>query len=187
MEKSMKICIKLAKITLFFAVVILLCRFVLLPHIFPKKYQQEINYFCQQYELAPSLVYAVIFTESRFDKNAISSKDAKGLMQIREATGEWAAGLLDMEQYQKQTLFEANINIQIGCWYLNKLTNQFGTTQIALAAYNAGSGNVSKWLQDSRYSDDGITLKEIPYGETKRYVKKVMLVQKIYQWLYGIL
>ena len=102
-------------------------------------------------------------------------------MQIREATGEWAAGLLDMEQYQKQTLFEANINIQIGCWYLNKLTNQFGTTQIALAAYNAGSGNVSKWLQDSRYSDDGITLKEIPYGETKRYVKKVMLVQKIYK------
>ena len=167
----MKICIKLAKITLFFAVVILLCRFVVLPHIFPKKYQQEINYFCQQYELSPSLVYAVIFTESRFDKNAISSKDAKGLMQIGEITGEWAAELLDMEQYQKQMLFEPNINIQIGC----------------LAAYNAGSGNVSKWLQDSHYSDDGKTLIDIPYGETKRYVKKVMFVQKIYQWLYGMI
>ena len=183
----MKICIKLAKITLFFAVVILLCRFVVLPHIFPKKYQQEINYFCQQYELSPYLVYAVIYTESRFDKNAISSKDAKGLRQIGEITGEWAAELLDMEQYQKQMLFEPNINIQIGCWYLNKLTNQFGTTQTALAAYNAGSGNVSKWLQDSHYSDDGKTLIDIPYGETKRYVKKVMFVQKIYQWLYGMI
>ena len=183
----MKICIKLAKITLFFAVVILLCRFVVLPHIFPKKYQQEINYFCQQYELSPSLVYAVIFTESRFDKNAISSKDAKGLMQIGEITGEWAAELLDMEQYQKQMLFEPNIIIQFGCLFLNKLTNQFGTTQTALAAYNAGSGNVSKWLQDSHYSDDGKTLIDIPYGETKRYVKKVMFVQKIYQWLYGMI
>ncbi len=84
-------------------------------------------------------------------------------------------------------LFEPNINIQIGCWYLNKLTNQFGTTQTALAAYNAGSGNVSKWLQDSHYSDDGKTLIDIPYGETKRYVKKVMFVQKIYQWLYGMI
>ena len=115
------------------------------------------------------------------------SKDAKGLMQIGEITGEWAAELLDMEQYQKQMLFEPNINIQIGCWYLNKLTNQFGTTQTALAAYNAGSGNVSKWLQDSHYSDDGKTLIDIPYGETKRYVKKVMFVQKIYQWLYGMI
>ena len=69
---------------------------------------------------------------------------------------------------------------------MHKLHNQFETTQTALAAYNAGSGNVSKWLQDSNYSDDGKTLKDIPYEETKKYVKKVMIVQKIYQWIYHI-
>ncbi len=183
----MKLCIKLAKITLYFAVVILFCRFVLLPYIFPIKYQKEINYFSEQYALAPSLIYGVVFTESRFNENAISIKNAKGLMQIGQTTGEWAGEILNISEYHQEMLFEPTINIQIGCWYLHKLHNQFETTQTALAAYNAGSGNVSKWLQDSHYSDDGKTLIDIPYGETKRYVKKVMFVQKIYQWLYGMI
>lgn len=182
----MKICIKLAKMTLFFAVVILFCRFVLLPHVFPRKYQKEIEYFCQQYDLPDSLVYGVVFTESRFEEGAISIKEAKGLMQIGESTGEWAGGLLDITEYSQEMLFEPKVNIKIGCWYLNKLIHQFGVVETALAAYNAGSGNVSKWLKDEKYSDDGVLLKEIPYGETKRYVKKVMIVQKIYQWLYHI-
>ena len=127
----------IAKITLFFAVVVIVCRFVLLPFVFPRKYQKEIEYFSQEYHLPESLVYSVV-------------------------------------------------NIKIGCWYLDKLIHQFDGIQTALAAYNAGSGNVSKWLLDSKYSDDGKTLKEIPYGETKRYVKKVIITQKIYQWLYDI-
>ena len=182
----MKLCIKLAKITLYFAVVILFCRFVLLPYIFPIKYQKEINYFSEQYALAPSLIYGVVFTESRFNENAISIKNAKGLMQIGQTTGVWAGEILNISEYHQEMLFEPTINIQIGCWYLHKLHNQFETTQTALAAYNAGSGNVSKWLQDSNYSDDGKTLKDIPYEETKKYVKKVMIVQKIYQWIYHI-
>lgn len=182
----MKQFIKIAKITLFFAIIVILCRFVFLPHIFPRKYQKEIEHFCEQYDLSESLVYAVVFTESKFEHDAISSKEAKGLMQIGEMTGEWAGELLEITEYDKEMLFEPQINIKIGCWYLQKLTKQFGTVETALAAYNAGSGNVSKWLQNSEYSDDGKTLKEIPYGETKRYVKKVTATQKIYQWLYHI-
>lgn len=176
----------IAKITLFFAVVVILCRFVLLPFVFPRKYQKEIEYFSQEYHLSESLVYSVVFTESRFEHDAVSLKSAKGLMQIGEGTGEWAGGLLDITEYNQEMLFEPQVNIKIGCWYLDKLIHQFDNVQTALAAYNAGSGNVSKWLQDSKYSDDGKTLKEIPYGETKRYVKKVIITQKIYQWLYDI-
>ena len=178
--------LKIAKITLFFAVIILLCRFILLPFVFPRKYQTEIEYFSEQYNLPQSLVYSVVFTESRFEHDAVSMKSAKGLMQIGETTGEWAGDLLDITEYNQEMLFEPKVNIKIGCWYLNKLIHQFEIIQTALAAYNAGSGNVSKWLQDSNYSDDGKTLKEIPYGETKRYVKKVIVTQKIYQWLYDI-
>ena len=131
------------------------------------------------------MVYAVIFTESHFEERAVSTKNAKGLMQIGEGTGAWGADILRLEGYTKESLFVPHINIQIGCWYLERLEKQFGITETALAAYNAGSGNVSRWLENPNYSQDGKTLQQIPYGETKRYVKKVMTVQKIYQWLYG--
>ena len=182
----MRFSIKAAKITIFFAVIILFCRWVALPYIFPRKHQQVIEQCAKTYQLPPSLVYGVIFIESRFQKDAVSIKDAKGLMQIGEMTGNWAGETLGILNYSQEMLFIPEVNIEIGCWYLQRLHKQFENTQTALAAYTAGSGNVSKWLCDSRYSDDGKTLKEIPFGETKRYVKKVTIVQKIYRWLYDI-
>ena len=76
------------------------------------------------------------------------------------------------------------INILIGCWYLNKLINQYDNVETALAAYNAGSGNVSRWLADDEYSSDGIRLDYIPYKKTRNYVKKVQQAKKIYEYLY---
>ncbi len=182
----MRFSIKAAKITLLFALMVLVCRWIALPYIFPRKHQYIVEQCATAYQLPPSLVYGVIFTESRFEKDAVSSKNAKGLMQIGEMTGNWAGEVLGILDYSQEMLFIPEINIEIGCWYLKTLHNQFENTQTVLAAYNAGSGNVSKWLCDSHYSDDGKTLKEIPFGETKRYVKKVTITQKIYQWLYDI-
>ena len=106
-------------------------------------------------------------------------------MQITDGTGKWAAKSLKIEDYKQDSLFEPKKNIEIGCWYLNKLINQFEEpVETALAAYNAGSGNVARWLKDSEYSDDGRTLKKIPYPETEKYVKKVLMIKKIYQMLY---
>ena len=66
------------------------------------------------------------------------------------------------------------------------LLKQFDGLETALAAYNAGSGNVSKWLKNPQYSTDGVTLKEIPITETKNYVERVLKAQKRYQTLYEL-
>ena len=66
-------------------------------------------------------------------------------MQITDKTGQWAAKELGIKDYSDEKLYDPEINIQIGCWYINKLLNQFEDVETSLAAYNAGSGNVSKW------------------------------------------
>ena len=170
---------------LIFAVLVLVFRFVLIPQLFPRQYGELVEQYAEKYNLEPSLVYGVIFTESKFRADAVSAKNAKGLMQITDGTGEWAAQSLKVEDYKKDSLFEPEKNIEIGCWYLNKLINQFQEpVETALAAYNAGSGNVARWLADSEYSDDKKTLKKIPYPETEKYIKKVLMIQKLYQMLY---
>ena len=74
------------------------------------------------------------------------------------------------KDYSDEKLYDPEINIQIGCWYINKLLNQFEDVETSLAAYNAGSGNVSKWLKDERYSQDGKKSMRFLL-ETKEYVK----------------
>lgn len=162
-------------------------RFIALPRVFPMRYQKMVMQYAAEFGVEPSLVYGVIHTESKFRPGAVSAKQAKGLMQITDGTGEWAAGKLGLAEYSNMSLYNPEINIRIGCWYLNNLNNQFhGNWDTTLAAYNAGSGNVSKWLANAQYSQDGSTLSEIPFEETKNYVKRVKRTQKIYQWFYGI-
>lgn len=176
---------KIGNIFLVLTAITLAGRFLLIPYIFPRQYKELIEKNSEKYDLEPSLVYGVIFVESRFDQNAQSAKDAKGLMQIRDITGEWGAQSIGITNYDETTLFSPDKNIEIGCWYLNKLNTQFDyQEETILAAYNAGSGNVSGWLKDLNYSDDEKTLNEIPFGETKRYVKKVLAIKKIYDVIY---
>ena len=73
----------------------------------------------------------------------------------------------------------------IGCWYLNRLYKEFGNTDLVIAAYNGGSGNVSKWLADEKYSQDGKKLHIIPFDETDKYVKKVNRNYEQYNKIYG--
>ncbi len=76
-------------------------------------------------------------------------------------------------------------NIRLGCWYLKWLDEKFsGVQETGLAAYNAGHGNVAKWLADEEKSRDGMKLDEIPFGETKSYVKRVQLAEKLYRIAY---
>ena len=157
---------------------------VVLPRVLPLRYQDMVDRYAAMYDLDKSLVNAVIFCESRFEPDVVSSADAVGLMQITRETGWWAADQLGLDA-EKMDLTDPDTNIHIGCWYLNWLMGKFdGVTETALAGYNAGHGNVSKWLEDEMMSADGITLEEIPYEETKGYVHKVQLVEKGYRFLY---
>lgn len=182
---NLKIIKKIGNILLFFAVLIIVSRFIVIPKLFPTTYSEYVEKYSKEYNLETSLVYSVIRTESHFLPDAVSPKNAMGLMQITEQTGRWGAEEIGIKNFTIERLFEPQINIQIGCWYLNKLTIQFQEpVETALAAYNAGSGNVSKWLKDERYSDDSVSLKDIPYGETKKYVKKILITKKIYEAIY---
>ena len=165
------------------AVIIICARFVVPYIMYPLKYSEYVEKYSEEYDLEKELVYAVIRTESNFNSSAVSGKGALGLMQIMEDTADWIVDHSHIEAVQAE-YSEPDTNIHMGCWYLNYLMNHFGDEDLALAAYNAGMGNVTGWLADERYSADGRTLKEIPFPETKEYVKRVELTEKIYEVLY---
>ena len=157
---------------------------VLLPRVLPLKYQDLVEKYARTYELEKSLINGVIFCESHFEPEAVSHADAMGLMQITEETGRWAAEQMGLDP-EMIDLTDPDTNIRMGSWYLNWLMDKFGgVKETALAGYNAGHGNVQKWLDDAEISHDGITLDEIPYEETKVYVKKVQIAQAVYQYVY---
>ncbi len=136
------------------------------------EYGEIITECSEKHGLDRSLVYAVIECESSFDEKAVSVAGASGLMQLMPETFDWI--LPKKEGAEERNIFSPRQNIEAGCKYLSYLIKRFGVTETALAAYNAGEGTVSSWLQNPEYSDDGKTLKEIPYLETKLYVSKVM-------------
>ena len=150
---------------------------------YPLKYENTIVQYAEQYALDPYFVCAMIDTESNFEKDAISPDGAQGLMQIMPDTAEWIAGKLKLSEYD---IFDPETNIMFGCWYLNFLKDRFsGEEQLMIAAYNAGHNKVDQWLGEG-YSSDGVTLDEIPYNETEKYVDKVSKAYEEYKKLYEI-
>jgi soluble lytic murein transglycosylase len=158
---------------------------VIISALYPVGYKNYINRYSKEYDLDPFLVASVINVESKYDKNATSSKDARGLMQIGESTGQWASEVLAIDSYTSDMLYDPEINIRIGTWYLNQLNKEFDNNlDLVLAAYNAGSGNVSKWLLDEEYSKNGEDIHTIPFKETKDYLKRVNLNYEVYSTVY---
>lgn len=150
---------------------------------FPMKHYDVIEKYSQEYDLDPALVCAIIKTESNFNENAQSHKGARGLMQLMPDTIDWAVTKIPIENFSYANIEEPDVNIQIGCWILNYLNSNLHNEQLSIAAYNAGIGNVNKWLDNADYSYDGENLHNIPYEETKNYVKKVELYKNIYSLL----
>jgi soluble lytic murein transglycosylase len=150
--------------------------------IYPQKYSEYVEKYSKEFNLDKNIVYSVIKVESKFNSNAVSKKDAKGLMQIRDITRDWAAEELKIKDVD---IFDPETNIRIGCWYLSKLYDEFGKLDLVIAAYNGGSGNVKKWLEDDKYSKDGENLHSIPFDQTSNYVDKVKKYYKEYKRIYG--
>lgn len=176
------------KVLIFIAIIITLLASILIESkgfkklIYPKKYYTYVEKYSKEYGIDENLVYSIIKAESKFDKDAISHKGAKGLMQISDITRDWAIEELNLGN--NVDIFDANTNIKIGCWYLNKLYKQFGELDLVITAYNGGSGNVMRWLDDQKYSSDG-KLHSIPFPETANYLDKVKRYYKNYTMLYN--
>ncbi len=154
---------------------------------YPIRYQAFVEEYAKEFGLDEALVYAVIHTESRFDTYAESSAGAKGLMQLQDDTGRDCAKKLKMTDFTTDQLFDPKVNIRLGCYYLKKLIGDYdGITQTAIAAYNGGPGNVNGWLKNPAYSSGDGTLTEIPFRETRNYVKKVTEAYWNYQTIYNL-
>lgn len=150
----------------------------------PIKYEVEVKKYAEMYQFDEYFIYAIICAESGFDNEAQSQVGAKGLMQIMPETAEWLKQKYKLD-IDVENLFDPATNIHLGCQYISYLSGRFDNDMtLVLAAYNGGEGNVRKWLNNSLYSSDGKTLKNIPYKETANYVKRVSTYYELYKDTY---
>lgn len=152
---------------------------------YPMTYAPEIRAAAAEFSLDPAYVASVVLAESSFDAEAVSSAGAIGLMQIMPATGEWIAGKLEDEPFDVQRLYQPEVNLRYGCWYLRFLLDRYDEDMYtASTAYHQGQGRVDQWLEDPQYSQDGRTLTAISSAVTDTYVNRIMESYANYQELY---
>lgn len=153
--------------------------------VYPVRYYEYIEKYSRKYDLDKYLVMGVIKAESNYIHDAHSGV-ARGLMQLTEETARWVSEKINID-FSTDDIEDPETNIQMGCYYLSYLISHYnGNINVALAAYNAGMGNVSKWLSDSEYSTDGINLSYIPFAETREYIKKVNNYTEKYKKIYNL-
>ncbi len=151
--------------------------------IYPQKYSALVEENAERFDIDPALLYALIKAESGFDNTAVSSVGAKGLTQITPDTFEWLQTKTG-DVYAEDELFEPEISVYYGAYFLDMLLDEFGNTETALAAYHAGRGKVNEWLADPMVSPDGENLDNIPYEDTAGYVRRVMKITGKYKDIY---
>ncbi len=160
---------------------LVLCGAALLNNAYPRKYNDLVETYAARYEVEPALVYAVIRTESSFNPEAVSVDDACGLMQMLPDTFEWMQRKHPGERkYVREDLFDPDISVRYGTYFLSVLLERFDNIEAVAAAYHAGPNAVARWLADPAYSADGVHLDRIPYGDTAHYVRKIMRSYVIY-------
>ncbi len=152
----------------------------------PTDYQEIISRYSEEYNVPKDIIFAVIKVESGFDPEAESSAGAIGLMQMIPSTFEWLTGEEHLdENLPTRKLRDPEVSIRYGTYYLAYLYRCFDYNwNTVFAAYNAGEGNVRKWLKNSEYSDGNGNLVHIPFTETRSYVSKVKKARNMYLELY---
>ena len=154
---------------------------------YPLGYYELVMHYSAEQGLSPALVFAVIRSESGFDHTAYSYAYAKGLMQITEETFEWARMRMgDDENRPFEEMFIPEVNIRYGTAILRLHLDHFGGEQEAIAAYHAGRRQVALWLEDERFSDDGLILRDTPFRRTNAYVHNVLFTRDVYLALYEL-
>lgn len=159
----------------------------ILKIIYPKTYKEIVSVYSEKYNVEENLVFALIKAESNFNSEAVSHRDAIGVMQIMEETAKDVANKNSIKienENIKQELLKIDNNINIGTKYLSTLLEKYKNKEIAVAAYNAGIGTVDGWIQKEIIKSDGSDIENIPYKETNNYVRKILRNYKLYEELY---
>ena len=174
-------------IILIIVVFLLVFKNKILKIIYPKNYKEIVSIYAEKYNVDENLIFAVIKAESNFNNEAVSHKEAIGLMQIMEETAKDVAKKYDIKidlNNAREDILNVQNNINIGSKYLQVLIEKYGNIEVALAAYNAGIGTVDNWIEKKIIKADGSDIENIPYKETNNYVRKIFRNYKIYQELY---
>ena len=144
---------------------------------YPLSYQQIVRGHARNYHLDPALLAAVIYQESKFKADARSTSGAIVLMQLLPDTAKGIALHTGGSRFTVADLYDPEINVRYGAWYLHHLLLKYGDEQDALAAYNAGQDNVDRWRRAG---------KGIQFAETRAYVERVEQLKGIYRRAYGV-
>jgi soluble lytic murein transglycosylase len=142
------------------------------------KYEDTIREVSARYDLEPALVAGVVYTESRFDPEAVSHQEAYGLMQLIPQTADFISrrGGIAGDYRNPQ------VNLRMGAWYLSYLEGRYeGHERLMLAAYNSGEGQVDAWISEEGFDIE----RDIPFEETRNYVENVLEARDVYTELYG--
>jgi len=133
----------------------------------------------------PYLVFAIIRAESKFQPTAESAVGARGLMQIMPETAQWIASQQGITDFNEADLHEPEVNIQFGCWYIANLSKEFNDNlPLVIASYNAGRGQVGEWLQSGEWDGSLQKVEDVPFLETREYIKNVMRNYEAYRAIY---
>ena len=153
---------------------------------YPFPYRDKIEANAARYRVDRFLAISVMKVESNFVEGATSKSGAVGLMQIMPETANWIATQLDENPPSINQLHNCDTNIKYGIWYLAELEDEFfGNDVLALAAYNAGRGNVHHRMEKNGWRKNFSDVDAIPFNETRNYVKKVLACREKYFELYG--
>jgi soluble lytic murein transglycosylase len=151
--------------------------------LFPVRHWDFISAQAAIMKIDPSLILGLIRQESSFNENARSSANARGLMQILPGTGQQLARQAGIKRFTAKKLYQAETNITLGTVYLSSLLRRYGRVELALAAYNAGSSRADLWLNRFGNTDMAEFVEQIPFSETRGYIKQVLSNQALYALL----
>ena len=154
--------------------------------VYPLDHAEAIRAAAHRYDLDPALVAGVIYAESKFDTKARSSQGAVGLMQILPKTAEQIARESGGISFTAADLEDPRVNVRYGCYYLrNALDAYGGDVRAAIASYNAGVGVVGEWVRQAHAEGHELRVRDIPYPETRAYVKNVLEARRVYRETYA--
>jgi soluble lytic murein transglycosylase len=152
----------------------------------PLRHEDIIRQQASEKGLDPALIAGVIYAESHFRDGQTSSAGALGLMQLTPQTARYIARKSGGTAFVLGDLATPQVNIAYGAYSLRYLLRRYGENEtLALAAYNAGEGNVDRWITAARQRERDLTVTAIPYAETRSYVTRVQDAKREYQRTYA--
>jgi soluble lytic murein transglycosylase len=152
--------------------------------LYPLPYEAALRREAAKNDFDPMFAAGLIRQESTFQADAVSHKNAIGLMQVLPKTGKLLAKQMKV-RYTKDKLFEPDFNLAVGMVYIANLVRQTGAPEYAAAAYNAGEDRIAAWKSERNYEEIAELVESIPFTETREYVQVVLRNTAVYRMIYG--